>query len=195
MKCCLFGYHFSTFEINLLHHTRKTLVCCVLIIRFVIDCLELSRNYSESYPFNPFISCWISKFFKADLWRLMASKLLVVKQKWDHSESAHRICYFFVLLNFPLSRRVSTLPFWNYNNLSHLALWRWPSITLLYDSSFFSWILFFMIFHKIEFIFCFKETVSWMKNNKFDWTKSNTKGEQYKRESSLQQFRTCWCVN
>ena len=39
----------------------------MLIITFVIGCLELSRNDSGSYPFNPFIWYWIAKFFKADL--------------------------------------------------------------------------------------------------------------------------------
>ena len=52
-----------------------------------------------------------------------------------------------------------------------------------------------MTFHKIKFIFfCFKETVSLMKNDKFDRTKSNAKEEQNKRVSSnqkLQQIRTC----
>ena len=34
-----------------------------------------------------------------------------------------------------------------------------------------------MSFHKIKFIFWFEETVSLMKNDKFDRTKSNAKGE------------------
>ena len=61
------------------------------------------------------------------------SKVLDVKLEWDHSESTHQICYFFVLLVLLLPRRVSTLPFWAYNNLLYLALLRWPSIALLYN--------------------------------------------------------------
>ena len=47
-----------------------------------------------------------------------------------------------------------------------------------------------MTFDKIKLIFfCLKETVSLMKNDKFDRTKSNAKGELNKRVFSLQQIR------
>ena len=42
----------------------------------------------------------------------------------------------FYSTNHAASRRVSTLPFWAYNNLLYIALLRWPSIAQLYDCPF-----------------------------------------------------------
>ena len=64
----------STFSI--IHKRIKlTLVCRVFIIRFVMGCLEISRNDSGSQPFDPFIRYWFAKFFKADLVCVGWSKL------------------------------------------------------------------------------------------------------------------------
>ena len=61
-------YHFLD---QPLHHTRKinlTLVCREFIIRFVMGCLELSRNDSGSYPFDPSIRYCIAKLFQRRFW-------------------------------------------------------------------------------------------------------------------------------
>ena len=69
MKCCLFDYHFSTFYINLLHHTRKNQFNFSLLPVDQMLCyslLGINQNKSGSTQSVSSILYCIENVFNAD---------------------------------------------------------------------------------------------------------------------------------
>ena len=115
-------------------------LCQPLLVLVVCNSTTIHQNLYSFVLYFGYLSSW----------HLMASKALVVKLEWGHLESTHQICYFSVPLILPLPRHVSTLPFWVYNSLLHLALLRCLQLQYCMTLYFYSWIFFFMTFHKIK---------------------------------------------
>ena len=88
---------------------RKTRALCQRLLVLVIcnSNNQLPKSLIFCIPLvkKCFVVCM---FFSA---KFDGPKVFVVKLEWDHSESVHQRCYFFVLLILPPPRHVSTQPF------------------------------------------------------------------------------------
>ena len=105
----------STFSI-IHERINLTLVCRVLIIRFVIGSLELSRNYSGSYSFNPFIPYCIANFFNADFdtfnWKevpLLLYNFLIRFLNDSRASLTNHLCFWWYVIQQPITKIVDLL--------------------------------------------------------------------------------------